>query len=186
MNRLSSKGVFCLTGFMGCGKSTAGKAMSALTGIKFIDLDEYISLKYGRSVKDIFRSEGEDKFREYELEALKEVIESNEKCILALGGGTLMTKECFDLVRDNSCCVYLKADVKTLSDNLTGNCKDRPMLQTGNQTAADNDRKNLEMRIKSLLSARKDVYESAADYTLVTDGLTIDEIAKRLQEIAGW
>ena len=62
--------VWALIGFMGCGKSSIGRLVASLSDIQFIDLDDVIASRTGRSIPDIFRSAGEAGFRAIERETL--------------------------------------------------------------------------------------------------------------------
>ena len=110
-----------------------------------MDLDDVIVESAGRSIPEIFATEGEAAFRHMELEALKTIASSHEDekhqseksedacttpaLVLALGGGTVMTKECAEIVREDTYCVYLKASIETLMEHLSGEADGRPMLQ---------------------------------------------------------
>ena len=59
---------------MGCGKSSVGRKLSQLLCCPFMDLDDVIVEKEGRSIPEIFASDGEAAFRQMELEALKQII----------------------------------------------------------------------------------------------------------------
>ncbi len=121
---------------MGCGKSSVGRELSGLLSLPFVDLDEYIESREGRSIRDIFESEGEAAFRKMELEALKEILsqaadsepDHENNMILALGGGTLTTPECAELVSARTFCIYLKASPATLLAHLEHESATRPML----------------------------------------------------------
>lgn len=76
-----------LIGFMGCGKSTLGRALGRATSMEFIDLDHYIETRYHKNVREIFATEGEERFRDMERRMLREVGEF-ENVIIACGGGT--------------------------------------------------------------------------------------------------
>ena len=73
---------------MGCGKSTVGKTLARIKNIPFIDLDQYIEDQQNMSVRELFKAEGELKFRKLEQKALLELIEANTPAVIALGGGT--------------------------------------------------------------------------------------------------
>ncbi len=149
--------IITLTGMMGCGKSSVGRELSGLLSLPFVDLDEYIESREGRSIRDIFESEGEPAFRKMELAALKEILfqgatsesgyatssEASEwtdkaspatdrpqarDIIIALGGGTLTTPECAELVSARTFCIYLKASPATLLAHLEHEPAGRPML----------------------------------------------------------
>ena len=77
-----------LIGYMGCGKSSVAKYIANFADLKHIDLDEYIVNKKSRSISDIFNLSGELEFRKIERAYLIELLNSREKLILSLGGGT--------------------------------------------------------------------------------------------------
>ena len=64
-----------LTGFMGCGKSSAGRELAGRLGARFVDLDAEIVAREGRSIPDIFREGGEAAFRSAELAVLRAVLD---------------------------------------------------------------------------------------------------------------
>ena len=66
--------IISITGFMGCGKSSVGKRLSELLCCRFMDLDEVIVEREGRSIPDIFAEDGEGEFRRMEKEALKSIL----------------------------------------------------------------------------------------------------------------
>ena len=103
-----------LIGFMGCGKSSVGKLLvDRLPGYELIDLDDFIENVTCRSIPDIFREDGEKGFRELEVAALDSIFmidgDLGRKCILSLGGGTVTTASCRQMLRENATCIYLKA-----------------------------------------------------------------------------
>ena len=92
--------------------------------------------------------------------------------ILSLGGGTVMTKECADMVHEMTICIYLRATVDTLAANLNDETEGRPMLKSED---------GLEARIKELMSMRAETYERTAHIIIDTDGKSIDEIAEAVR-----
>ena len=194
-----------LTGFMGCGKSSVGRYLSELLCCPFTDLDEAICQKAGKSIPEIFTSEGEAGFRTLEAEVLQSILtpsgaESTEKQSLtsqamgpslcgqmastaspsslylktvALGGGTVMTPECAELVKKKTTCIYLKASIETLIRHLETEASGRPMLQGD----------SLRSRIEELMSLRSETYESTAHITIETDGKSIEAIAEEIFHI---
>jgi shikimate kinase len=194
-----------LTGFMGCGKSSVGRYLSELLCCPFTDLDEAICQKAGKSIPEIFTSEGEAGFRTLEAEVLQSILtpsgaESTEKqsltsqamgpslcgqmastaspsslylMIVALGGGTVMTPECAELVKEKTTCIYLKASIETLIRHLETEASGRPMLQGD----------SLRSRIEELMSLRSETYETTAHITIETDGKSIEAIAEEIFHI---
>lgn len=76
-----------LIGYMGCGKTTLGEELARQLGLRFIDLDDYIELRQGASVNEIFATLGEQRFRELETAALLDVACMSD-VIVSCGGGT--------------------------------------------------------------------------------------------------
>ena len=208
---------------MGCGKSSVGRKLSRLLSLPFVDLDDYIEEREGRSIRDIFESEGEASFRKMELEALREILfqesasEPNQDAgepgedspqtdypqakdmILALGGGTLTTPECAELVAEHTFCIYLKTSADELFRRLESESATRPMLNSNTatsdaahrnvpvgssegtpQNSSDTHRQQLHQRITQLLSQREPIYEKTARRTIATDGLSIPKIAEKI------
>lgn len=116
---------------MGCGKSSVGKILATLLpDCRLIDLDTYIEEKQGKNIPEIFNEYGEAAFRRMEREALEEIFsdKSRPRAILSLGGGTVTSEQCRQLIRQHTDCFYLRATTDTLLDNLEGHSDGRPML----------------------------------------------------------
>lgn len=168
---------------MGAGKSSVGKELAKLLFWSFFDLDTYIESKTGRKIPEIFASEGEAAFRKMECDALDEILGNRGKLpedgcagkhlVLSLGGGTLTTGENAEKVAGETICIYLKASADTLACRLQGEAERRPMLAGG----------ELRTRIGKLLKEREPIYEKTAHHTIVTDGMSINEIAAEIVEI---
>lgn len=160
--------ILTITGPMGCGKSSVARELAALLCCSYTDLDDYIVLNEGLSIPEIFSSLGEDAFRKMEEKYLEKVLKTEEELVVALGGGTVLRKECRELIKGKSLCIYLRADAATLVGNLEGRTEGRPLLKTG---------KNLAARVEELLSQRSHIYEEVADIVIDTDNRTVAEIA---------
>ena len=285
--------VWVLTGFMGCGKSSIGRAAAKMLGVggmppqefasltppslrdgppasvprvarpseahhhasaAFIDLDEEIVRRCGRSIPEIFVAEGEEAFRAIERDTLASLLDDFhafraqkppfyarsadfQGCraqnghfyapnlletgvppsgvrfahptigqgrrsprfraaggtslsgvpqpptdlLLALGGGTLMSEECRELVKQNAKCIYLRAKVETLAENLRADdVAGRPMLAGVDLTAPAESPDSLESRIASMMALRGPIYEKAADIILDIDGLSYEDAARQI------
>ena len=188
--------IISLTGFMGCGKSSVGRRLSELLCCRFMDLDSVIEERTGRSIPEIFASDGEPVFRNIEKNTLKDVLLvamancnvppkthlTPDTLVLSLGGGTVMTKECEDMVRESSTCVYLRASVETLIRNLQNETEGRPMLAASHdqESPAQDKESCLRARIEDLMTKRSATYESTAHIIIDTDGKTIDCIAEAI------
>lgn len=155
-----------LIGFMGSGKSSVGKELAKLLpDMELIDLDDYIEAMTGRTISEIFESEGESAFRELERTALENIFMTGEltesSYILSLGGGTVTTEACRKMIRRNTTCCYLKASIDTLVHNLEEWPGDRPMLR---------GRNGLYSRVKELMTERAPLYEKTAHHIIDVDG----------------
>ena len=117
-----------LLGYMGCGESAISNAVSKATGLRRIDLDDYIEEKEEMKISEIFETKGEIYFRKKETEYLKELLITNEDFILSLGGGTPCFSGNMDLVNQSSVSVYLSANVPTLVSRLVKEKAKRPLI----------------------------------------------------------
>lgn len=99
-----------ITGFMGAGKTTVGRALANLLGETFIDLDDVVRELEGRGPRELIDEEGEDYFRAAETRALRRVLERNEARVVATGGGAWMLARNRALVAEHGCLsVWLDA-----------------------------------------------------------------------------
>ena len=167
---------------MGCGKSSVGRRLSQLLCCPFTDLDDVIGEKAGKTIPEIFKEDGEQAFRSMELNALSEILvpislPSSTGLVLALGGGTVMTPECAEIVRERTICVYLRASIETLVANLRDEAAGRPMLNTAAATSGASQEEALRSRVTELMDKRSAVYENTAHVIIDTDGKSIEKIA---------
>lgn len=160
-----------LCGMMGCGKTTVAAALSRLTGMEQTDTDAVIVKKYGR-IADIFEKYGEELFRSLETDTVKE-LSSRDGLIIATGGGCVLKERNVQLLKGNGKIVFLRTQPQTLISRVEGDTE-RPLLAGG---AAK--------RINEILPARTPKYLAAADFVIDTDGLSPEEIARRIAEEYG-
>ena len=191
---------------MGCGKSSVGRRLSELLCCPFMDLDDVIEQQTGRSIPDIFATDGEAAFRQMESECLESVLKQSlpsqamgptlcgqrgstvldpslntPNAILSLGGGTVTQSRCAEMVKEETVCVYLRASVETLVERLSDEAAGRPMLSSGHQTAPHQSAESaLRTRIETLMAQRSAIYESTAHHIINTDGLSIDSVAQSI------
>jgi shikimate kinase len=99
-----------ITGFMGAGKTTVGRALANLLGGTFVDLDDAVRELEGRGPRELIDEEGEDYFRESETRALRRVLERGEAHVVATGGGAWTLARNRSLVAGHGCLsVWLDA-----------------------------------------------------------------------------
>ena len=165
-----------LIGFMGCGKTSVGIRLSYRLRRTFLDTDKHIERKQGRSISDIFATDGESVFRQMETDCIKELIETagSSPQIYSTGGGTPIKEENRELLKMLGTVIYLKVSPEVVYERLK-NDTTRPLLQTENPKA----------RIEELLAARKESYESAADVIIEVDNKGFEEIMEEIAAIVG-
>ena len=162
-----------LIGYMGSGKSTISRALSALTDAKIIDLDDWIEAKEHKSISKIFKTHGEAYFRKLETAALNEVFGLPGNYIVSLGGGTPCQPGNMALINKKSVSFYLKTSPETLFEHLKSEKEKRPLIAH----LSDSELKEF---IATHLKERSVFYEKAA-HTVITDGKSPEEIAKEIR-----
>lgn len=157
----------CLCGFMGSGKTTVGRIVADALGCPFLDLDDLIVKKAGKSIPDIFAGSGEAAFRRMEADILRRTVDkyAENTAVLALGGGAVTTPASVALLHEKTVCIYLKASLDTLLQRLDGETAGRPL--------ADG-------HLAERLAGREPVYEETAHVIVDTDGLSPEEVADEI------
>ncbi|MBR5915230.1 MAG: shikimate kinase [Spirochaetia bacterium] len=103
-----------LIGMPGCGKSTIGKRLAAQQGKKFVDTDDLVEQKAGKSIPDIFAQDGEASFRALEAEVIETVGKENGQ-VIATGGGSVLNLENVRNLKQNGTVVFIKRDLDKLA-----------------------------------------------------------------------
>jgi shikimate kinase len=154
-----------LIGMMGAGKSSVGRCLQRQTGLSRFDTDEMAASKLGLSIPEIFSKFGEEKFREIETQALRE-LDPAKAVIVVTGGGIVLRDENVDLLKRLGTVVWLEAREETLFERASrrGN---RPLLKTENPRKA----------LSEILRARSPLYARVADIRVDTSALNHDEVA---------
>jgi shikimate kinase len=105
-----SRGRVVITGFMGAGKTTVGRALARILGETFVDLDDAVREFEGRGPRELIDAEGEESFRESETRALRRVLEEGSARVVATGGGAWTLARNRSLVAEHGCLsVWLDA-----------------------------------------------------------------------------
>jgi shikimate kinase len=117
-----------LIGFMGSGKTTHGKTIARMMGYEFLDLDEWIVRKEGKTIPEIFSEKGESRFRELETEAL---LATNQlhNVVIATGGGLPCHGNNMQLLKASGLTIYLKLTPEALLSRLRESKTKRPLLE---------------------------------------------------------
>ena len=117
-----------LTGYMGAGKTTLGKAFARELNVPFIDLDWYIEERFHKSIRELFVERGEASFRELERNMLHEVAEF-EDVIISTGGGTPCFFDNMEFMNEHGHTVFLDVHPDVLFSRLRVATQQRPILQ---------------------------------------------------------
>ena len=97
------------TGFMASGKSRTGRALADRLGRPFVDTDNVIVERAGKSISEIFEQEGEAAFRKMERDVIAEIAQSEKPLVVSLGGGALTQAENLKVIRENGTIIRLWA-----------------------------------------------------------------------------
>ncbi len=166
-----------LVGLPGSGKTTVGRLVAAALGAPFVDLDEAIERRAGKSVPRIFAEDGEGAFRALEAEVGGGVL-AGPPAVVAPGGGFIAGDQTRSLARGAGMVVYLQTDPGEAVRRL-GGAAGRPLLDGGDPEA----------RMALLLAARAPLY-GESECTVSTTGLSPEEVAARVASLArhraGW
>lgn len=139
---------------MGCGKTTVGKQLAKITGMEYIDIDQYIEQQQQKTISDIFAEYGEDYFRELEHNASKELAKKNG-CIISAGGGTLLFDRNITALKENGVILLLDVPLNTIKYRLRNDTK-RPLLQ----------RPDKDKVMEEMYNKRLPLYKKACDYII--------------------
>lgn len=160
-----------LLGFMGGGKSTAGRRLARTLGRAFFDTDEMVARDHG-PIADIFEREGEAAFRRYESAALRATLQERPPCVLALGGGALLNDDNRQHLEQHAYRVLIDVSPERSFERLKRSRHVRPLV--GREPSLE--------RLEALYRERLPGYEGA-DYAIAADDLQPAQIADR---VADW
>jgi len=160
-----------LVGFMGSGKTAAGKRVARRLGLKFVDMDDIIEHQLGMKISQVFEQKGEPFFRQHERALVQELAGGQDQ-VIATGGGVVLNPE---NIRDFSAsgvviCCWVDARV---AYERTKHTKHRPLLE------ADTDRQT---RIEALLQQREPLYRAIPNL-IDTSTMTVEQQADAIERI---
>jgi len=159
-----------IVGFMGTGKTVIAQRLAEEMDKTYVSTDDLIEQKEKRTIRAIFREDGEPYFRGIEKEVIKEVASGTDQIIDA-GGGVVLDDENVDTLKKSGIMVCLWAEPKTIYER-TREYGHRPLLNVDDP----------EGKIKELLDSRRPFYEKA-DHHIDTTEFNVDEIVARIRKI---
>lgn len=164
-NSDTQRPIVVLVGPPGAGKSTVGALLASRLGADFTDVDELIVARTGRSISDIFTTDGEPVFRELE-EAEVATALRHAGGVLALGGGAVLSERTRAVLRGHH-VVFLSVGMAE-GVRRTGLSTARPLLAGVNPRAT----------FAALLDARLPLYREVATAEIATDRRSPDDVAQ--------
>jgi len=149
---------------MASGKTSVGKRLARSKGWEFFDSDGQIEALTGRTVAEIWRTDGEPAFRRLEARVLADALASSTSRVIAAAGGTVLDPENRRLIGRHHPVVWLRARPETLAGRL-GAATHRPLLDKDPAGA-----------LRALDGLRRPFYEEVADLVVDVDDLTAEQV----------
>jgi shikimate kinase len=164
-----------LIGYRGSGKTTVAAELGKLLGWDWMDADNEIERRAGKTIKEIFASAGEPVFRDLEAAVIADLARVTRH-VIALGGGAVLREESRQAIRESGKAIWLRASPEVLFQRISGDpstAERRPNLTDTGGLA----------EVERLLAIRTPLYAACADLTLDAEASVPAELAR---QIAGW
>jgi shikimate kinase len=153
-----------VVGFMGAGKTSAGRKLAAALGLPFDDSDQVIEARAGRAIAQIFAEDGEPAFRALEAQVIAELV-AGPPMVLALGGGAVENPDTRAALRAAT-VVHVSVSFQQAMARVGGDAR-RPMLGRPD--------------IAEVYARRQPLYSAVADIEVLTDGRQLGEVVERIR-----
>lgn len=160
-----------LIGYRGTGKTRIGRELAKALGKEFTDTDDLIVEKAGKGIPEIFKQDGEGKFRDLESRVLGEVAAKGD-LVVGCGGGVILRKRNIEKLKKSGVIILLEASPEKIYGRISGD-HNRPALTDKNEFE----------EIRQVLAERKGNYEKAADYKVDAGNFSIRENVGQIIEI---
>ena len=157
-----------LIGFMGAGKSSVSAGLGRMLGREVVEMDERIAAQEGMSIPELFAQKGEPYFRACETALLKSFSQGAPR-IVSCGGGVPLREENVAAMRESGTVVLLTASPEVILERVKDS-DERPLLQGHKDVPY----------IAALMEQRRPKYEAAADITVDTSQLNIEEVCRQV------
>ena len=167
------KKTLSFVGFMGAGKTTIGYLIAKYYKVPFFDVDKEIEIKNKITIAEIFKTKGEEYFRNLEYITIKDIIENNSPCVISTGGGAFLNKDSFKILQTQTTTLWLKSSLKLIKKRVSRNRQKRPLV----------NKENWEQEVQDLLIKRTPTYAKAHFVVPTYDEPTIFTINRCLRTI---
>ena len=157
-----------LIGFMGAGKTSVSAGLGRMLGREVVEMDERIAAQEGMSIPELFAQKGEPYFRACETSLLKSFAQGAPR-IVSCGGGVPLREENVAAMRESGTVVLLTASPEVILERVKDS-DERPLLQGHKDVPY----------IAALMEQRRPRYEAAADITVDTSRLNIEEVCRQV------
>lgn len=162
-----------LVGMMGAGKTTVGRMLGYRLGWAYLDSDQQVMARTGRTVPEIFAEQGEAAFRRQEAAVLRDALTGPDPVVVSAAGGVVLSEANRELLVRSGTVVWLRADPGVLAHRV-GKGQGRPLL--GGEPAST---------LIDLYAVRRPLYRSVATLVVDVDALTPDQVADRVLDATG-
>lgn len=142
-----------IVGYMASGKTTFGKRLAEDLCLDFIDTDNYIEGREGKSVTEIFRKKGEVYFREQERNILS-ILSTVKDTVIATGGGLPCHSDNMKFLNSVGTTVFLNTSIDEILNRLKGESETRPLIK-------ELDKKIIPYFVKEHYNKRLPIYMEA-------------------------
>lgn len=167
--------VITLIGYRGSGKTTVAGALAARLGWEWIDADAELERRDGRSIREIFDTDGEAYFRRLERETIVDLL-CKDRFVLAAGGGAILDGDSRADIQAAGPVVWLHASIEKLYDRIESD--ETTSQRRPNLTAAGGRRE-----IEEVLTQREPLYRECASIMIRTDELTTEQIVDQILDL---
>ena len=160
--------VITLIGYRGTGKSTLAAPLSQRLGWEWLDADVELEHRAGRTIQQIFATDGEPEFRRLERELLAELLK-RDRLVLAAGGGAILNEATRADMKSAGPVIWLQASADTIERRLA------------TDPATGQRRPNLtsiggRLEIERLLTIREPLYRECATIMLDADSASVEQL----------
>ncbi len=166
--------IVTLVGYRGSGKTSVAKGLAEKLGWDWIDADEELERREGRTIREVFDTDGEDYFRKVERTVMADLVQ-RDRLVVAAGGGAILNETTRTEITAAGPVVWLRAAVEEIQQRIMGD-----------STTSDR-RPNLTPvggrdEIEQLLTQREPLYRECASIIVDTHGINVGEVVERVRE----